>query len=103
MMYMCCDTGIFYFDNDSEVWKFLHSLAESDIEECGDSVLLAAAIGLAGHSVNHHKLRCGEKVYSIPCQNVLEDMLRPCLYTAETSKYGKQALEVFINYCEVKK
>ena len=100
MMYMCCDTGIFYFDNDSEVWKFLHSLTDNFISECGDSVLLAAAICLAGHTENTNRLRYNGKVYSIPYQDVLEDMLRPCLYTAENSKYGKPALELFINYCE---
>ena len=105
MMYMCCDTGIFYFDNDSEVWKFLHSLAESDIAECGDSVLLAAAIGLAGHSVNHHKLRCGEKVYSIPCQDDLEEILSPYLITdcIGNQVYSADAVNAYKNKYEVKK
>ena len=101
-MYLIEGQDIFQWDCSRDMHVFLHSLTDNSISECGDSVLLAAAICLAGHTENTNRLRYNGKVYSIPYQDVLEDMLRPHLYTAETSKYGKAALEVFINYCEVK-
>jgi hypothetical protein len=105
MMYMCCDTGIFYFDEDLEVWRMQHSLTDSSVAECGDSVLLAAVIVLAGHTENHHKLRCGGKVYSIPYQGEIEETLSPYLITGCNGNqfYSADAVNAYKNKYEVKK